>query len=257
MRLIIIVLAYLALAFSSLSCKTVKPNGYFQTLQRDTTIQGFVNPGLDSKIITGDQLAISINSLSVDENMKFNNTNITETQGQVSTPGYPVDEGGNIKIHRLGVVHVAGLTRRELASKLEKDLLPYLREPLVSVTFLNHKVTVMGGVANPQVISLSGDNMPIFEAIVKAGDVGKEGRLDHVLIIRDSSDKKIVKKVNLEDHSIFASNWYFLQPDDIVYVMPDYLREEREERRRKLQGTLSLVVSAVSLVVVVLTRIIK
>lgn len=257
MRLILAAFASFGLLFFISSCKTIKPTGYFQTLQRDTTIQGFVSPSLDVKISSGDQLGISINSLSTEENLKFNNTILSGTQTMASTPAYPVDGLGNIKMHRLGLVQVAGLTRKELEKKLENALTPYLKEPLVNVSFLNHKVTVMGGVARPQVIGIQGDNMTVIDALVLAGDIGKEGRKDNVLIIRDSLDKKIIKKLNLEDHTVFSSPWSYLQPNDIVYVVPDYLKQEREERKRNLQTTLSLTVSVISLLLVILTRVIK
>ncbi|HRO05221.1 MAG TPA: hypothetical protein PLE75_00945, partial [Ferruginibacter sp.] len=62
------------------------------------------------------------------------------------------------------------------------------------------------------------------------------------------------KKINLKDLSVFESSWYYLQPDDIVYVTPDYSKLEREEKRRNLQVTLSLIASGASLIFLLLNR---
>src|SRR5690606_4094632 len=134
-------------------------------------------------------------------------------------------------------------------------LAAYLKEPLVSVSYLNRKVTVLGGVARPSVINLSDEEINIFEALAIAGDVKVDSRIDNVLVIREKDNVKEFKRINLRDYSIVNSPWYYLQADDILYVSPDYLRQERDERRRNMQVTLSLVATGVSLIFLLLNRI--
>lgn len=239
------------------ACSTTRNSRYFKSLDRDTTIAAYLKKGIDPKIQAGDNLGISINSLSQEENIKFNSLIITGSGQTTGVPTYNVAENGTIKMHRLGEIPVAGLTRLELANLLQDSLKPYLKEPLVNVSFLNHKITVVGAVARPQVINVPNEGIGLMEVLAMSGDILPDGKKDQVLIIRDSANNKLVKKVNLEDHGIFASEWYYLQPNDVVYVVADTEREEKEARRRRVQTTLSLAVSGVSLLVIIIDRLLR
>ena len=247
-----VVFVMFALVFSS--CQPTKSSFYFKNLSKDTTLVGVVNPNFESKIQPGDNLGISINSLSTEENLKFNNTVVSAVTATATVPSYLVSKQGTIKMHRFGEVKVDGLTTVELAEKLQNDLLPYLKEPLVNVSFLNHKVTVMGAVNRPGVINLVGNNISLIDALVLSGDITREGKRDDILIVRDNGISKEVKKVNLENTSIFSSPWFYLQPNDIVYVTPDFTKTDKEEQRRNRQTTISLIASGISIIVLILTR---
>jgi len=238
------------------SCATPRNSYYFKTLRKDTTISGFISSNYESKIRPGDNLGITITSLNPEENAKFNSAGLIVTE-KGTVPTYMVQPDGTIKLYRFGDFKVEGLTRRQLANKLIPELLPFLKEPLVNVTYLNHRVTVLGEVVTPQVISLQDEQISVIDAIVISGDMRENARRDDVLIIREVNNEKIIKHINLEDHSIFTSPWYYLQPNDIVYVMPDTERTITEEKRRRLQTTLSLVASTVSLLIIILDRIIR
>lgn len=146
---------------------------------------------------------------------------------------------GNILIHMLGSVHVEGLSRNELK---QKELLPYMKEPIVGVQYLNHKITVIGFVERPQVITLTGEQMPLLDALVTSGDLKDVAKRDDIMIIREQGDQKQIKHNNLQDQ-LFSSPWYYLQSNDIVYVMPDKNRSDKDEKRRTLQTTMALIVS--------------
>ncbi len=243
-------------AFSS--CKVTQQTQYFKTLSKDTTLTGFVSNDFESKIRKGDRLAVSVSSLSPVEDALFNGGSAASAGGAtLSATGYTVAQDGTVELHRLGRVTAEGSTRKQLAQKLQKDLLPYLKEPIVSVTYLNHKVTILGEVGKPQVLSLPEEQISVIDALVLSGDVTPNAKRNNILIIRDNGTEKKIKHINLEDNSIFSSPWYYVQPDDIVMVSPDNERYVKEENRRKLQTTLSLVASGVSLLIIILDRVIK
>jgi polysaccharide export outer membrane protein len=152
---------------------------------------------------------------------------------------------------------VAGLSRRELAAKLEKDLLPYMKEPIVNVNYLNHKVTVIGAVGKSQVLTMPEEQLNIFEVLVSSGDISENGLKDKVILIREEDDKKIVKHINLEDHSIFTSPWYYVRPNDIVLVNSDYKKTEKSEKRFQLQSTIGLITATASFLLFIIDRIFK
>lgn len=260
-RSILICLLSFIIAAGITSCSTTKPPMYFTTLAKDTTLKGFITDSLETRIQKKDVLSITVSSLNKEMDEAFNlaaaqiNESITAS---VKPPtGYAVDEKGNILIHMLGSVHVEGLTRNELKLKLQKDLLPYMKEPIIGVQYLNHKVTVLGYVERPQVISMAGEQIPLIDVLVSCGDLKDAAKRSDIMIIREKGNEKQVKHVNLEDNSIFSTPWYYVQPNDIVYVMPDKNRADKEEKKRTLQTTLALVASGISLLIIIINNFIK
>jgi polysaccharide biosynthesis/export protein len=242
------------------SCGTIKQSSYFKTLQqKDTTIKGFVNDHFESKIIVGDKLSITVTSLSQLEDGLFNSgAGMGDIKGATaSAPGYTVQADGTVLLHRLGNVQVVGYTRKELTKYLQKSLLPFLKEPIVQVNYLNHKVTILGDVNTPQVLNMPEEQISLIDALVLSGDVTINGRRDNITIIRENGNEKQVKHVNLEDHSIFTSPWYYIKPNDIILVASDEQKFIKNEKRLKLQGTLSLIASGVSLLIIVLSQVFK
>ncbi len=159
------------------------------------TISGFVSKDFESKIMRGDNLGITIGSLNPDENTKFNSAGLIVTE-RGTVPTYMVQTDGTIRLYRFGNVKVEGLTRRELAAKLINDLVPFLKEPIVNVTFLNHRVTIMGEVGNAQVINMQDEQISVIDAIVLSGDIKETARKDDIMIIRESGNEKKVKHIN-------------------------------------------------------------
>lgn len=237
------------------SCAPSKSSIYFKTLQKDTTLTGLVNKDLESKIIKGDNLGINVSSLNKDEDLMFNiGSGINAVNGSAI---FPVDQDGNIMLHKLGLVKAAGNTRKELALLLQKELVPFLKDPIVHVNYLNHKVTIMGEVERPQVINMADEQLSVIDAIVICGDVKLNAKRDNVLVIREEGNQKKVKILNFEDHSIFSSPWYYLQPNDIVYVVPDEAKRQKDERRARFQTNFAIVSASISLLVIVLDRILR
>ena len=62
--------------------------------------------------------------------------------------------------------------------------------------------------------------MTILDALALSGDIGEKGKMENVLVIREENDTKVFKRLNLQKDSIFYSPYYYLQPNDIVYVEP-------------------------------------
>jgi polysaccharide export outer membrane protein len=192
-------------------------------------------------------LSITVASLSPE------NTAIYNAPQNSSGPlnGYLVDENGYIQFVKLGALQVAGMTRKELKAKLENALSPYLTQVVVSVGFLNRHVTMMGAVS-PQVIPMAGDNMTLLDALATSGDIGSKGRTDNILVIRDNNDGKDFKRLDLTDKSIFYSPYFYLQPNDIVYVEP-----LKEKTKTSVTQIVSYVTTAFTFLIFILDRIIK
>lgn len=234
------------------SCGTTKRTVYFKNIKNDTTITGFITNDFESLIRPGDRLSIIASSLSTAEDQQFNNA--AATGGSDDMNGFLVYPDGTVLLHRLGKVTAAGVTRRQLAAKLQTDLLPYMKESIVNVQYLNHKVTVMGAVGGPQVLPMPQEQMNILEVLVKSGDIAPEGLKDRVMIIREEGTEKRVKILDLEDASIFKSPWFYIQPNDIVFVPKDEKSLAQQDKRQQLLATYSLIATGVTFIFLIVDR---
>jgi polysaccharide export outer membrane protein len=239
-------------------------------MKRDTSISKFVNQSMELKIQKNDELSIVVSSLNKEEDLLYSSTpaaiggslgltgstnssqSIDAAQAPGSSGSYWVDSLGNIKIHKLGTVHVEGMVLKDLANKLENDLQPYLKDPIISVTFSNHKVTMLGEVRQTQILLIEQGSLTLFDALAKCGDATVDASRKDILIIRDSANTKQFTHVNLENLSVFNSSYYYLQPNDIVYVGTNVKKVEDELRRTNTQQSLAISISVVSLLVVLI-----
>src|SRR5688572_6481251 len=127
-----------------ISCTPTKKILYFQNLPKDTVLHNLVTKDFELKIIKGDVINIGVSSLSSEASAIFTPPQVAS--GGSSVSGFLVDANGNILYPKLGVLHVEGMTLDELKNRLLKDLLPYLKEPAIAVSFVNHKIIIMGEV---------------------------------------------------------------------------------------------------------------
>ena len=251
----IVVTCILVFIFSS--CATPKNSYYFKNIPRDTSINTTINRQTESVIRKNDQLAITISSLNPEEDKVYNAAALSLGSGAAGgSNGYLVDMNGNIQLHRLGSMHADGMTRSALKNKIETDIKPYLKDPVVTVRYLNHRVTIMGEVLKPQIIPMPEEQISILEALGASGDITLLGKKDNVLIIRETETGKQFKRLNLEDKAVFTSEWYYLKPDDVVYVEPND-KKVNDEKRARTQQNVSLAISGISLVIIILNSLLK
>ena len=232
------------------SCKTAQPSLYFQDLPKDTVLHNVVTKDFELKIRKGDIINIGISSLSTENSALFMAPELTV--GGITGTGYIVDQEGNISFPKLGIVQVEGMTREELRNKLLKELSPaYLKEPVITVNFINHKVTVIGE-GHATSVTMVNERLTILDALVAGGGIDKGSRKDNVLVIRDNGTDKQFKRLNLNSSSIFNSPFYYLRPDDIIYIEP-----KQEPKKANTQQIISYVTAGLSFVFLVLDRLIK
>ncbi|MEO5570194.1 MAG: polysaccharide biosynthesis/export family protein [Bacteroidia bacterium] len=231
---ILLATGVLFIIFVVSSCRTKKDITYFQPPEDTTAYAEFLlkNDSVLSKpysptIRHNDILGIYVSSINPEATSFFNptfGTGANSTSNSISTnpsiSGYLVDVEGEIELPLVGVVKVAGLTvpmiRDTLRTKLEK----YLEHPTVRVVFLNFKVTVLGEVKVPGVYTVTNERVTLPEAIGLAGDLTIFGRRSNILIVREENNIKQFANINILDRSIFQSPFYFLHPNDVIYVQP-------------------------------------
>lgn len=225
------------------ACTPVKKTTYFQDIQKDTTLHNLVSKDFETKIRKADLLSVAVASLSPD--IAFYNAP-QSSSGALN--GYLVDESGNIPFIKLGVLHVEGMTKKELKTKLEHDLVPYLKDVVVAVGILNRHITIIGA-TGPQVLPITTENMTIIDALASSGDIGEKGKTDNILVIREKGEgEKEFKRLNLTNASIFYSPYYYVQPNDIVYVEP------AKVKAAKTAQVISYITAGISFILLILNQ---
>jgi len=134
--------------------------------------------------------------------------------------GYLVDEEGKIYLPFLGGVTAAGKTISQLRTDITQQLKDYIPDASVQVRFLNFRVTILGEVRVPNTYIIPNERLTILEAIGMAGDFTPYSRRNSVLVIRQRSNLREFGRVNTQDTTLFKSPYFYLSPNDIVYVEP-------------------------------------
>lgn len=216
------------------------------------------------KIQPGDVLSVQVSSLNPEASSFFNpyaalavaDRASTQSMSTSATPlpaqnGYLVDNAGAIELPVLGKVNVAGQTANEVKDRLRESLREYLKEPTVNIRNLNFRISVMGEVMRPSLFTIPNEQITLLEALSLSGDVTIYGRRENVLIIREENGKRIFARVDLTRRDLFSSPYYYLHPNDVVYVEPGKARAATADRTTQL---LPIVLSALSFLAIIVSR---
>jgi polysaccharide biosynthesis/export protein len=133
---------------------------------------------------------------------------------------YLVGIDGTIDMPTLGKVKVEGLTKTDCKKLLEDLLLPYIKKPTINIRTINFKVSVLGEVNRPGVVSSVSDRMTILDALAGAGDLTIFGKRTNLLIVREINGIQTSGTINLTNASFVNSPFYYLQNNDVIYVEP-------------------------------------
>ncbi len=250
----------LIISVFSISCVNIKKATYFNNTYNAEIASTVSN--LEPVIHNNDLLSISVSSLLPAATEIFNTPNENKTASNTSTGnenkvgGYLVNQDGFIQFPLLGFMKAAGLSKKEFSNNIAKSLIDkkLLLDPIVVVRYLNFKVTVLGEVGHPTVINVQNEKITLLEALGLAGDVTIYGKRDHVRVIRDESEEKIVKSINLNNAEIFTSPYYYLKSNDIVYVEPNKSKVASTSRSTQL---LPVILSGISVVIIALDRLLR
>jgi polysaccharide export outer membrane protein len=138
--------------------------------------------------------------------------------------GFTVDLRGNIRIPIIGEVQVLGLTAEEIQDLIEQRLLEEqfkeTAEIFVTVKLAGLRYTATGEVGSPGTNVLFQERVNIFEALANVGDVALTGNRKEVMIIRQYPQGQEIHYVDLTDRAVMQSPYYYIQPNDMIYVQP-------------------------------------
>jgi len=221
---------FLLLVVVTVSCVAPRSVTYFQGGKLvDSAKISQLLPVTPPKVTiqTGDILAIFVSSTSPESNTLFNFQNInpvfttvlpgSTAQGQQPL-GYLVDDAGYVTLPLVGRVLVDGLSIKDASALLTKKVGEFLRDPVVTIRQLNHRITVLGEVNRPGVFNLPNNETTLPELMGMAGDLTIFGRRDNVMLMRMTNGKREVIRLDLTDRRVLNSPYFYVQNNDMLYV---------------------------------------
>ena len=229
------------------SCSTPKNVAYMQGAQNAEIFEIAAAQTKAIKVEPFDKLSIIVTSKDPVLAQMFNLPVFTNSHVQRSSPngaplleynvgynegitGYTVSAEGTIDFPVLGTLKVAGMTRSELCGFIKGELMGrgLLKDPVVTVEFLNVGVSLLGEVNHPGRYDLNADALTLVEAISLAGDLTINGQRENVKVLRKEGDSVQTFMVDLTDpKGIMNSPVYYLKQGDIIYVEPNSIRKRQ------------------------------
>ena len=214
---------YLFVVTSLCSCVTTKQMTYFQgDPVKNTDIYKLNNEAY--RLQVNDVLSIDIKAANPEIVSMFKSSEVSTTStDELYFTGYSVDRHGNIRIPFIGDLNVLGYTEKEVREKIESELSKFLKNPekvFVTVKLGGIKFLVTGEVGSPGTINLAQNEVSIIEAIANAGEISELGNREEVTVIRKTLDGVKKYKLDLTSITVFESENFYIQPNDIIYVAP-------------------------------------
>jgi polysaccharide export outer membrane protein len=241
----------LMIFFSSLffsACKTERI-AILKDIPDSTTVRYVPLAKYSSPVVRVDDiLNIVIQTLDPQANTILNQGNLPATSGAVSgssltssqavVSGYLVGKDGSVHMPYIGSVYVLGLTTDQIRDTVSQKISFYFKDPVVNVRFANFKVSVLGEVKNPSTFLIPNEKPTVIDALGLAGDITIYGRRDNVMLIRDNEGQKEITRLDLDSSKSISSPYFFLRPNDVLYVEASASKVESTDAYRNRNYTI-------------------
>ena len=224
-----------------LGCSTPQQISYFQDLEPGESVMEVAYPA-SIRIQSGDQLSIIVKSRDPQLSELFNlpiqssqigsgargNTGILGSSNMSrGLSGYTVDQQGEIDFPVLGKLVIAGKSREEIAYYIKTELISrnLVKDPVVTVEYMNLIISVLGEVNQPGRYAIDRDEVTLLDAISMAGDLTIQGRREKIKVLREEAGKRLVYGLDLTSaDQLYSSPAFHLRQNDVVYVEPNGMR---------------------------------
>lgn len=222
-RLLRLVLFFVATLLLS-SCITARKINYLQ--MPGGSIPSYIEQTYtpEYRIQDGDRLSMRVFSTHAETNAFFNShmqtmmgTGTMASGSNTDLFTYEVNSEGNVILPMAGEVFVRGKTLREANAHIEQSLAPFFKLSSTETRIVGRFFSVLGE-GSSGFFPMFRERINIFQALALAGDVGTYSDRSEVRIVRKTQEGTIVKKFDLRSRDILTSEFYYIEPNDVIYI---------------------------------------
>lgn len=240
------------------SCTTAKDILYFQNIDEVKPVK--IEAKYEPVIHKDDKLQIIISGPDKTVVTPYNFTLSDNVAGGMQTMQsvvpYLVDSNGDIDMPGLGRIHVEGMRRTDLVDYISNTLKDQglVKDPVVSVSFLNYKVTILGEVRSPGTYTVGSERITVLQALGMAGDLLITAERSDIILIRDVDGEQTHIKIDLTDGNLLNSPYFYIHQNDVLYVPQSPARIAQGTTATSLWST---VLSSITTMIAVLSLVLN
>lgn len=213
------ILTFLTVLLFLSSCYNIKSLQFLQEKSKRLPVYQ-KDSFLDYKIRVNDEIIYRL--ITTDETIS--NLISPQTSGGSSSQNqisYRVYTDGTIDIPFVSSIHVEGLTLYEAARVIEKKFKEIVPDAVVKLSLANKTFTVFGD-AGSGIFPIYKDKLTIFQALSMSGDLSETSDHKHIRIIRETDSGTKILDFDIRPKSIIDSKYYYVYPNDIIYIQRDF-----------------------------------
>ena len=217
--------ALFAVVFAS--CVPQKKMLYLKNAQMaaENVSQEYINErSIDYKLQPGDNLYIRfVNTI---DNQSAASLGESAYRSQLTSDAsiylqsYTLDEDGYIELPLTGKMELKNLTVDQAKEKMQQEIDKFVNQTTLIVKLSNFNMTVLGEVTRPGMYKVYQSQINLFEAMALAGNMTSFAKRSDVKIIRQTDHGSEIVTVDMGEADILSSPYYYLKPNDIIYVEP-------------------------------------
>jgi polysaccharide export outer membrane protein len=186
------------------------------------------------RIQIDDELQVRVLSMNKEVAAIFNEGNAI-TNSKV----YRVYTDGTIDLPFINNIQVEGLTLSQAKEKIKEQMKAFINDAEVIVALGNNYFYVLGDAGRGGFL-LYKEKVTIFQALAMSGGMANVGSRKHVYIMRkDAEGKTQVRDFDIRTITVLDSEYYYIQPNDIIYVPPASERFFRLDSLAAIMGVIS------------------
>jgi len=170
--------------------------------------------------------------------------------GQPRLLTYVIRQDGTIQYPILGSVKLSGLTLMEAIELMKNKISDYVKNPTISIEWLNFKFTVLGEVQKPGQYTSKSERISFLDAIGMAGDLGIYGNRKSILLIRENNNQRQTFNIDLTNKSFINTEAYYIKQNDVIIVSPNNAQIQASAFNRNAPLYISIASTIISLVTV-------
>ncbi|MBK9148959.1 MAG: polysaccharide export protein [Flavobacteriales bacterium] len=212
----------------------------------------FENQKFEYRLQVNDVLSIRVLGLDDQTHRYFNiegpGGGMGVNDAMLYVNGFSVDKNGYVHLPQVGKVKLQGLTLGEAQDLVQRKINEYFTNATVILKMVNWRVSLLGAVSRPGTYMVYNNQITILDALSMAGGPVELADKSHVTLMRQSDRGVQALYVDLSTTEVLRSEYYYLLPNDVVFV--PHLRARPARINIEI---LSIILSTLSTAAVVFT----